>query len=73
MSDIEKAITYKIRYFRHFKNGHNIIYLVYSLIMSNVFISAHVVVTIAVKVLAGVTAAVSAARPNNLYTGNPRS
>ena len=41
--------------------------------MSNVFVSAHVVVTIAVKVLAGVTAAVSAARPNNLYTGNPRS
>ena len=51
MSDIEKAITYKIKYFRHFKNGHNIIYLVYSLIMSNVFVSAHVVVTIAVKVL----------------------
>ena len=72
MSDIEKAITYKIRYFRHFKNGHNIIYLVYYLII-NVFVSAHVVVTIAVKVLAGVTAAVSAARPNNLYTGNPRS
>ena len=50
MSDIEKAITYKIRYIRHFKNGHNIIYLVYYLII-NVFVSAHVVVTIAVKVL----------------------